>query len=140
MMAATVLILALAGMTQAVISGTEMLDLSRRQTIAAQMIKAEIDAVKLKDWSTVSGYANSTTQAIDSTLVSGKLGYPELATYTTTTKGFTIKRTVAYVSGRTDQLQITYTVTWTGNTGRSYSRQGTTYYGKYGLNLTYRSP
>ena len=140
MMAATVLMLALAGMTQIVISGTEMIDVSKKQTIAAQMIHAEIDRVHLEEWNTVFGYYGTTTQAIDATLSSGNLGYPELVTYQNTTKGFTIKRTVAYVSGRTDQLLITYTVTWTGNTGRTYTRKGTTYFGKNGLANTYRRP
>jgi hypothetical protein len=134
------LIMALAGMTQVIISGSEMLDVSRKQTIATQMIHTEIDRVHLLDWSTVLGYYGSLTQAIDSTMGSGDLGYPEFVTYQNTTKGFIIKRTVAYVTGRSDMLQITYTVTWTGNTGRAYSRKGTTYFGQYGLSITYRSP
>ena len=140
MMAATVLLLGIVGMIQVVIAGSEMLDVSRKQTIATQMIHTEIDSVHLLDWNTVHGYYGNTTQSVDSTMGSGGLGYPELVTYQNTTTGFTIKRNVVYVSGRSDQLVITYTVTWTGNTGRAYSRKGTTYYGQNGLSLTYRSP
>jgi prepilin-type N-terminal cleavage/methylation domain-containing protein len=143
MMAAAIMLLALAGMTQVVISGTEMLDVSKKQTIASQMIRAEIDRVHHEDWNTVYGYylAGNASQAIDSTLnASTDLGYPELLTYKNTTKGFSIARTIAYANSRADQFLITYTVTWTGNTGRSYSRKGTTYFGKNGLNVTYRSP
>ena len=140
-MAATVMLLALLGMIQVVISGTEMLDVARKQTIATQMIRAEIDRIRTEEWSTVLGYYGSTTQAIDATMGAGSLGYPELVTYKNTTKDFTIARTVAYTSGRTDQLQVTFTVTWiTGDRRRTYTRSGTTYYGKNGLNVTYRSP
>lgn len=139
-MAAAILIMALAGMTQVVISGSEMLDVSRKQTIAMQMIRAEIDDLRTNDWSTVLAYRGvTTTQSID-TMVAGNLGYPELLSYQNTTKGFSITRTAAYTTGRTDQLLVTYTVTWTGNTGRAYSRKGTAYFGKNGLNVTYRSP
>jgi len=128
MLAAAVLLLGIMGMTQVIISGTEMLDVARKQTIAAQMIHAEIDQVHLEDWTTVLAYRNvTTTQAID-TLTTGNLGYPELVTYKNITKGFNITRTAAYVTGRTDQLLITFTVTWTGNTGRAYSRSCTTYF------------
>jgi hypothetical protein len=137
------MLLALAGMTQVVISGTEMLDVSRKQTIAAQMIRAEIDRIHHEDWSTVSGYyaGGDVTQAIDTTLGSGDLGYPELVTYKNTTKGFSISRSIAYANSRSDQFLVTFTVTWTaGDRGRTYTRKGTTYFGKNGLNVTYRSP
>ena len=141
-MAAAIMIMALAGMTQVVISGTEMLDVSKKQTIAAQMIRAEIDRVHHEDWNTVYNYyvGGNVTQAIDNTLGSGDLGYPELVTYKSTTTGFTVGRAIAYANGRDDQFLITYTVTWKGNTGRNYTRSGTTYFGKNGLNITYRSP
>ena len=37
-----------------------------------------------------------------------------------------------------DFRQFAYTVTWKSNTGRSYSRTGTAYFGRNGLQLSYQ--
>ena len=52
-LAATVLALTLVGMIQVVDSGSEMLDLSRKQMVAAQMLQDEINQVRLMSWSAI---------------------------------------------------------------------------------------
>jgi len=67
-LAATVLALTLVGMIGVIESGAATLDLSRKQTIAGQILHQEIDNVHLQSWSTVSAYpsgiAGTTTLAI----------------------------------------------------------------------------
>jgi len=124
MMAAAVMLAGIMGMTQVIISGSEMVDLSRKQTIATQIIHSEIDKLHLSDWTTVNALPTaSTTIAINTTFQSA-------------TSGFTCKRSISTV--KTDLKKITFTVTWTGNTGRAYSRNGSTYFGKNGLYVTYQ--
>ena len=126
MMAAALLAMSVMGMIQAVTYGSQMLDVSRKQTIAAQILRTEIDKLHLADWTVVSGYATTATSL---TLDSSFAGVAN---------GFTVSRTAVLVSGRTDFKIITFTVAWKGNTGRSYSRSGSTYFGKNGLHVTYR--
>jgi hypothetical protein len=111
------------GMMQVVVSGSEMLDVSRKQTIATQIIHSEIDKLHLNDWTTVNAYPSSATITINTSLQ-------------TISSGFTCTRTVSTV--RTEMKKITFTVTWTGNRGRAYSRTGSTYFGKNGLYVTYQ--
>ena len=53
MVAAGVMILALVGMIQVVVSGSEMLDVSRNQTVAMQIIHGQIDNIRLANWATI---------------------------------------------------------------------------------------
>lgn len=140
--AAGVMALGLVGMIQVVVSGSQMLDVARKQNIAMQIIHGQIDQVRLRDWSTVNGYPSSRTVWVDASDRSGDQStnisrdfvfgdsLPAVAI------GFQCTRAVSTV--RTDFLQITFTVTWTGSTGRSYSRTGTTCVGKNGLYVTYQ--
>ena len=138
--------LAFIGMVQVIISGSNMLDLSRKQTIAAQIIHTELDQVKLYDWTTVNGWAStSSTISIDTlsgsdAVSSSRFGYPELQTLKNVAKGFTVVRTVTAISGRADMVTIKFTVTWTSNlsTKKTFSRYGTTNFGKNGLFVTYK--
>ena len=54
-LAATVLALTLTGMIGVVESGSQMLDLSRKQTLAAQILHSEIDQLRLQSWMAVAG-------------------------------------------------------------------------------------
>jgi len=118
------MIAAVVGMIQVVITGSEMLDVSRKQTVAMQIIHAQIDSIRLSNWTTVNALPTaSTSVAINSSLQ-------------TVSTGFTCTRTISLV--RTDLKQVTFTVAWTGNTGRAYSRSGSTYVGKNGLYVTYQ--
>ncbi len=137
MLAATVLALALVGMIQVVVSGSEMLDVSRKQTIAMQIIHGQIEQVRLLNWTQIGTLGSTDTVSVEAgdNTASGKMfifgtNPPAIA------KGFTCTRTISDV--RTDLKQVTITVTWTGSTGRTYSRSGSTYVAKDGLYVTYQ--
>lgn len=124
MIAAGVMLAGIVGMIQVVISGSEMLDVSKKQTVAMQIIHGQIDSIRLSDWGTVNGLpTSSTTVTIPAALQ-------------TVSHGFSCRRTISSV--KTNMKQVTFTVTWTSNTGRSYSRSGSTYVSKNGLYVTYQ--
>ena len=137
MVAAAVMILAIVGMIQVIVSGSEMLDVSRKQTIAMQIIHGQLEQIRLNSWTQINALGTNRTVSVeagDDNTSGDKFVFgtnlPLIA------KGFRCKRTITDV--RTDLKQVTYTVTWTGNTGRSYSRSGSTYVGKNGLYVTYQ--
>lgn len=138
MFAAGVLALALVGMIQAVVSGSEMLDLSRKQTIAAQIIHGQIDYMRLRNWTEISALSTPVTVAVDAQNQASNLaaGFDFGTQLPTICTDFTCTRTIATV--RTDLKRVTFTVTWKGNTGRTYTRTGTTYVGKNGLYVTFQ--
>jgi prepilin-type N-terminal cleavage/methylation domain-containing protein len=138
MMAAAVMSLSLVGMIQVIVSGSEMLDMSRRQTIAMQIIHGQIDNVRLSDWSTVNAYSSPRTVNVDSADQSSNISYGFVfgSNLPGISRGFQCTRTISTV--RTDLLQITFTVTWRSSTGRTYQRTGSTYYGNNGLYVTYQ--
>lgn len=148
MMAAVVMLAGVVGMMQVIVSGSEMLDVSRKQTIATQIIHSEIDRARLDTWAQLS---NGTTTVLLADAASPNNGaarytfsaYPELWTVLTKS-GFTCTRVVSDV--RTDLKKIVFTVTWLGSTNRvvgttnsrRYTRTGSTYFGKNGLYVTYQ--
>jgi len=67
MMGATILVVGLMGLIQAVTIGSEMLATARRQTLAAQILDQQIENLRFETWATISGYAaGPTTIDIDS--------------------------------------------------------------------------
>ena len=105
-----------------------MLDFSRKQTIANEIIHSQIDALHQMNWSSVS--TGTQTVAIGSNFAS-------------VSSGFTCSRTVTSVKADNTLYQVVFTVTWstyawTGGAAHSYSRQGTTYFGKNGLSTSYQ--
>lgn len=148
-LAASALLMTIAGTAQVIFSGAAMLDMSRKQTVAAQIIHTLIDQARLNDWSTVYNWTfldpttvQLNTLSSSNTLALNSFGYPELVTLKTVAKDFSVRRSTSLVSGRTDMVSITFTVTWISNmtTGKTFSRKGTTYFGKNGLTLTYQRP
>ena len=123
-MAATILLLGIVGMMHAITSGTEMLDTSRKQTLAGQIIQNEIERVRLLKWSEVSSLTPSPTTV---TLA---------GVFIAQDKSFSCERTVADV--KNDLRKLTFTVTWKCNTHRVHTRTGETYIGKNGLSVTYQ--
>jgi type II secretory pathway pseudopilin PulG len=137
MVAAAVMILAIVGMIQVIVSGSEMLDVSRKQTIAMQIIHGQLEQIRLSNWSQVSALGTSDTVLVDAgDNTNSNVMFVFGSNLPSVAKGFRCKRTIVDV--RTDLKQVTYTVTWTGNTGRTYSRTGSTYVGKNGLYVTYQ--
>src|SRR3954467_14146427 len=65
MIAACVLILTIVGMIQVIVSGSEMLDVARKQTIAMQVIHGQLDNIRLSNWSQVSGLSTPRTVDVD---------------------------------------------------------------------------
>jgi type IV pilus assembly protein PilV len=128
-MAAVVMLAGVVGMMQVVISGSEMLAVSRSQTIAAQIIHSEIDKVHLVDWASLPSIGTTTFTPDTS-----------FAPVTIKLNGATYRCTVTTV--RADLKKITYTVSWrsnkAGNNGRVYSRSGSTYVDQNGLYVTYQ--
>lgn len=184
-LAATVLALTLTGMIGVVESGAQMLDLSRKQTMAAEILHSEIDQLRLQSWAVIAGepesvgssgsslptfYFYSTTQvgnsATPQTLSVPGNGYPAgptsltssndpsfaqfVANYPKASSIFTLTRTVSCIepaqtntnpsaySSTPLLIQVTFTITWKGITGRSYSRTATTLVGQNGLSTTYQ--
>lgn len=159
-LAATVLALTLVGMIGVIESGTQMLDLSRKQTIANQILHSEIDQLRLQNWETISGYnaagvavpltgypASTTLTAVnDPSFAQFVANYPQTATI------FTLQRTVASIapsyalspcpagsySSNPSLIQVIFTISWTGVTGRSYTRTSTTLVGQNGLSVAYQ--
>ena len=77
---------------------------------------------------------SSSTVALDFNLSVGNTS----TEVTVTAQAPIIQEASSTVQYRTDLKQITFTVSWTGNTGRSYTRSGSTYVGKNGLYVTYQ--
>jgi hypothetical protein len=157
-LAATVLALTLVGMIGVVEAGTQMLDLSRKQTIAAQILHGEIDQLRIESWPTIAGWSASGTTPIGSgfaastTLTSGNdaVFATFVAEYPNANKIFTLTRTVSCVkptqsnnnpspySSNPYLLLVSFTITWKGVTGRPYSRVSSTYVGFNGLYQSYQ--
>lgn len=145
MMGAVILVVALMGTIQAVTIGSEMLATARRQTLASQIMDHELEKLRMASWTTISGLADGpTTVTIDSQFASAVVAAGA---------NFSLSRSVAYVdptssslaaAGTTTSLrEVTFTVTWvvvpSGFTAsRTYTRSKSAFFGKYGLNLSYR--
>jgi type IV pilus assembly protein PilV len=123
MMAVVVMLAGVIGMIQALTSGAEMIDFSRKQTIATQIIHSELDNLHLSNWTAVSALPASATITINSSLQ-------------TVSQGFTCTRTVE--SPKTNMKKITFRVDWKGSTGHAYHLSNWTYFGKNGLYVTYQ--
>jgi Tfp pilus assembly protein PilV len=148
MMAAVVMLAGVVGMMQVIVSGSEMIDVSRKQTIATQIIHSELDRIRLttyaqlSDGSTAILLADAASPENTSARYT-RTAYPELWT-TLTGSSFTCTRTISSV--RTDLKKIVFTVTWLGNTNRvtgatnsrQYTRSGSTHFGRNGLYVTYQ--
>ena len=149
-MAATILVVGFVGLIQAVTIGTEMLDTARKQMVAQQIINGEITALRLGAWSQLTAtWPSPCLIRINDTGTgaTGNLAYFGLTNFTTTTAddntslmaiagGFTCSVTKSWVRG--NYYQLTYTVTWTGSTGRSYARSQQAFFGRNGLQLSYK--
>jgi hypothetical protein len=178
-LAATVLAFTLVGMIGVVESGAQMLDLSRKQTMANQILHSEIDQLRLQSWPIMSGWPPGDTNTAVSFPSSAQVGYggsftslstpgngyPAETTLTTTNDPsfamfvaqypqaanvFTLTRAVSCVAPQQSNpnptaytsapllLQVTFTISWKGVTGRSYTRVSTTLVGMNGLSVAYQ--
>lgn len=129
-LAATVLALTLTGMIQVIESGSQMLDLSRKQTIAAQILHDEIDQLRLQSWATVSSIPSSYTSI------------PISSVFTSAGQGFSCVYKATQVkdlgNNAIPMMQVTFQVTWTGVGGQTYTRTATTLVSQYGLSVAFQ--
>jgi len=161
MMAATILVVGFVGMIQAITIGSEMLDAARKQQVATQIMDDEIERLRTSSWNNIASLASTSssstrTIAISNTgAISGHTDSFALSDYSASTaddntalcalaKGFTCSYTRTYLrpgsatSTTVTYIKYVYTVTWKGNTGRSYSRSAEAYFGQNGLHLSYQ--
>jgi Tfp pilus assembly protein PilV len=141
LLAAVVMLAGIVGMMQAVTSGSEMLDVSRKQTIATQIMHGEIEKIRVLDWTQITALPATETVDLSSDLSASS--FSASASFRSITKGFQCSRSISPVVRsdgvtKADQKQVTYTVSWTGNTGRSYLRRSSTYVGKNGLYVAFQ--
>lgn len=146
MMASVILVVGFIGMVEALGLGSNMMDHARRQTLADQMIKHEIEKLHLANWTTL----NALTSATD--ITKDPLFDPNKDAGGTTYLGATyqLDRTVTSPDPFTNIKEVKFTVTWSVTIGRqnasagttrqtfTYSRSNWAYFGKYGLNYTYQ--
>ena len=92
MMAAAVMLAGIMGMIQVVVSGSEMIDVSRKQTIAAQIIHSEIDKLHLNDWTTVNAFPSSAAITINTSLQTVSTGFSCTRTVSTVRMFFFVER------------------------------------------------
>lgn len=121
-MAAAVLALAISTSITVMQRAFSSLDTARNLTTASQILQSEIEKMRLKDWTVVSGYAAGPTSIALAT---------EFADESSIQNRFSLQRTVT--TPQTDMREITLTVTWRAYDGRTFSRSFKTYYSRYGL-------
>lgn len=141
MMASVVLLIAIVGLFEAVTIGAGMLNVSRKQSVALQIIRTEIEAVHLDSTWPAGGPATGTIGpvAVDTIDSSSPIGFPELLTLKALGKGFTVSRIVFPVRASPNWVKkITFSVSWSESSGRSYTRTGYTYCAKNGINALYQ--
>lgn len=142
-LAATILLVGFAGMAEALIIGSKMLDTARKQTIAAQIMQAEIEYLRLKDWTTIQNLLPTSGPDFLS-------NYPDFAqTNLALITGTKFKFSRSVNSDPHSNLRwITMTVSWTSLNeswttatlarGTLHTRSCNVYIGKYGLNVSYQ--
>ena len=133
-LAATILGVAFVGMVEALAIGSEMLDTARKQTIAAQIMQAEAEYLRMQPWSTISSLASTSADSLSNY---SDFASTNLATFAGTS--FKFSRTVN-TDPHANLRWITMTVSWTSITGKAHQRSSNLYIGKYGLNVSYQKP
>ncbi len=139
--ASVVLLIAIVGLFEAVTIGAGMLNVARRQSVALQIIRTEIEAVHLNTTWTASSPLDGTTPQVDVDTVTSAT-YPELMSLKNVGRGFKLSRTIVTIrpppAGPNWLRKVTFTVTWTESTGRTFSRTGYTYCANNGFNALYQ--
>jgi prepilin-type N-terminal cleavage/methylation domain-containing protein len=156
MMAAAILVVGFIGLIQAVTIGSETVDTARKQQVATQIMDAEIERLRGQTWNTLANFASSGSIAIDQTgAISGDETRFALSNYTAvntddntalsgTARGFTCSytrtrlRPASATATTVTYIKFVYSVSWTSNTGRAYSRSTETYVGASGLHLSFQ--
>lgn len=138
MLAATVMLAGIVGMMHVITSGAEMLDVSRKQTIATQIMHGEIERVRLSDWSQITALSTIQPAQGYADAGSGRIVQWVSNAESIPSNAFKVSRQVENDAVRSNWKKISYTVSWVGNTGHPYSRSTSTYVGKNGLYVAYQ--
>ncbi|MEO5957497.1 MAG: hypothetical protein ABIR80_00110 [Opitutaceae bacterium] len=115
---AAVIAAVLVGTFQAVIASSNMLDLSRQQATASQIVQRRLENLQAGDLIQMQDAALS-AKGGDSEPQSER-DHP----------GFIVRRTITAIG--TDMKQVTLTVSWQGSSGRTYSQTGSVLVAKDG--------
>lgn len=150
-MATAILTVGFMGLIQAVTMCSGMMDEARRQTLASQILDDEIGKMRLRSWNSTKTQPTLNQISIDST------NYPNSpfltaiaasgATYFLSLNVSLVDPTTnATTSVDTGMAEGMITVTWVVKSSRrdgsgnpvtfTHSRSSSTYFGKYGLNLS----
>jgi len=156
MMATTILLVGFIGLISALTSMAEALDTARKQQVAQQIVAAEIEKLRGRDWTSIASLPASGTITIGAAgAITGDATSFALCNYTADASddntalarlanGFTCacSRTWLRPTGATAAtvtfVKVVYTVTWTSNTGRTHRHMIETYLGMNGLHLSYQ--
>lgn len=155
-MATTILLVGFIGLIQAVTIGSELIDTARKEQVAMQIMAGEIERLRSGPWTTIAALPSSATISISRTgVASGNETSFAICNYTSSNgddntallslgHGFTCSFTRTYLrpssasSATVTYLELVYTITWTSNTGRTYSRTQQAFFGQNGLHLSYQ--
>lgn len=119
-----------------------MLDTAQEQTIAAQIMQAEAEYLRMQSWTTINSLASTSANYLSNyadfnpQLNNSNLSPTGLASVADTT--FTFSRTVN-ANPHPNLRWITMTVSWTSITGKSHSRSSNLYIGRFGLSVSYQN-
>jgi prepilin-type N-terminal cleavage/methylation domain-containing protein len=148
-MASVIMLVGIIGSVTVLITGSRMLESSRQQTVASQILRSETERLRLTDWSTMQqlwsaqqAYAAShpanPTPPIDLTTRYPVASYPSFATVLTNFQFRCTQLIEKDVDGKTDYNRVTFTVTWVDHRGDSHTRSSAAYVAKNGLYVSYQ--
>ncbi|HUJ45223.1 MAG TPA: prepilin-type N-terminal cleavage/methylation domain-containing protein [Opitutaceae bacterium] len=135
-LASTILLVGFVGMIEALAVGSEMLDTARKQTIAAQIMEAEIEYLRLQSWPTIQGLTSKSADFLTNYPDFQQATLSGLASFAGTS--FKFSRQLANPDPHSDVRQVTMTVSWTSITGKPHSRSSNVYICRYGLSASYQ--
>jgi prepilin-type N-terminal cleavage/methylation domain-containing protein len=156
MVAAAIVLVGVAGMVQAVAIGTESLDTTRKQQVAAQLAAGEIEQLRNSAWAVIANLPASATISINAAgAISGDVTQFALSNRTATAadddtalsaraRGFTCSLTATRLrpesatASTVTFVRVTYTVTWTSAAGRTHRRTTEAFLGMNGLHLSHQ--
>ncbi len=151
-MAATILTVGFMGLVEAVTMCSGMMDEARRQTLATQILDHEIESLRLLPWDDPSSTNDIVGLPTGPTVVVIDSQFQPAIDASGAT--LTLTRSVSFVDPSTNTnsatntglREATFTVTWVVKSSRrdssgnpvtfTHSRTNSSYFGKYGLNLS----
>lgn len=150
-MASVILVVGFMAMITCITIGSEMLATARRQTIANQIITHEVEKLRLKSWTDISGLTSSSattydsdSDSIDAEIAASGVSFRLATTVTTLTTDLReVAFTVQWTKSGTSSAANTTTGSWLEKLSfyrpspiaRIYTRVSVAYFTKYGLNL-----